>query len=677
MTDHEFRIHPAIGIARVGNSDEYYLGPETMAASRTPGSTVRGGLPIRAGTEDEPITSSDLRDQGGALKRQAARFRVFAYPAGADETYPRGDGVEVRIGDTIGGRVVRDLVWTVHLANKKANSYVLNDDLGIRLYEPANAERMTLRNSIEGNDPNSAARIRKMVIDAGPRAIRGTDCEGVQFDVDTVACAADGADITAYPAYPKSFPGDNFDHLYTPTGTIDSLGSLETDEHGRLLVIAASGRACGWARPDGTPYPLVNGLISPGVYGDVNADGWMDDTGDGPVSVTIVFEDGPPVEAHGAWVVCTDPSYAPQSLNVVSLWDDVYDTWVRELGLVPAIFDHRFASTFQPTFDDQIHPIFLAASMQRWTTNLPARAVQAHDALARITGTDRPVDTIMGGLAFVRDPNDAGQHAVGAPFMPLSMGDAGKSFLTVTKTQYFFLSQWNDGSFTDGIGPELGPGEHLDKAVLVNCLGGRFAPGIELTFVVREPDLYETDWRRSGGGPFRIRRRRLRYDEAQASQPFLTVGYVPRHPGPDGVRPAPLEPGDASKFMAVPWHTDYNSCATHEPAPNPTLSSTLYWSWPAQRPVQIYRAEDVHDGTLGRQDYSMRGTGTYSEDLGSVGRYQELIDIVRNWHKIGIVMQGSQIDGGPPDAEELFLETESQLDVVIEPWPMNATKLGG
>lgn len=26
-----FRIHPAIGMARVGNSEEYYIGPETMA----------------------------------------------------------------------------------------------------------------------------------------------------------------------------------------------------------------------------------------------------------------------------------------------------------------------------------------------------------------------------------------------------------------------------------------------------------------------------------------------------------------------------------------------------------------------------------------------------------------------------------------------------------------------
>jgi hypothetical protein len=36
MTDsnHVFRIHPAIGFARVGNSEAYYLAPETIADCR-------------------------------------------------------------------------------------------------------------------------------------------------------------------------------------------------------------------------------------------------------------------------------------------------------------------------------------------------------------------------------------------------------------------------------------------------------------------------------------------------------------------------------------------------------------------------------------------------------------------------------------------------------------------
>jgi hypothetical protein len=72
-----------------------------------------------------------------------------------------------------------------------------------------------------------------------------------------------------------------------------------------------------------------------------------------------------------------------------------------------------------------------------------------------------------------------------------------------------------------------------------------------------------------------------------ALEPFLTEGYVPLRKSdlPD------VEPGDTSKFMSVPWHTDYNSCATHNPDPNPVNNTTLFWSWPAQRPVAVHVAE--------------------------------------------------------------------------------------
>lgn len=122
------RIHPAVGIARVGNSDEYVVAPETIAGSPTAaGSKLAGGLPISAGTEGEPVRSSDLRDTSGVLRRQAARFRVFAYPEVKEEAWPRGDGVEVNVGSSVGGRTVADIIWTVHVANTKANTFALTE----------------------------------------------------------------------------------------------------------------------------------------------------------------------------------------------------------------------------------------------------------------------------------------------------------------------------------------------------------------------------------------------------------------------------------------------------------------------------------------------------------------------------------------------------------------------
>src|SRR6185295_7785075 len=57
------------------------------------------------------------------------------------------------------------------------------------------------------------------------------------------------------------------------------------------------------------------------------------------------------------------------------------------------------------------------------------------------------------------DPNS--DFWVGAPLMPLAMGDADRSFLTVSQTQYFLLNQWHAKAYLPGGGPALGPGERL------------------------------------------------------------------------------------------------------------------------------------------------------------------------------------------------------------------------
>ena len=83
-----YRIHPAIGIARVGNSpDEFFVGPE------------------RPGERPEP--PGGFKDAQCRIKRQAARFRIFAH---------HDNGTVEEISDA-----EADIHWTVHLANKKAS----------------------------------------------------------------------------------------------------------------------------------------------------------------------------------------------------------------------------------------------------------------------------------------------------------------------------------------------------------------------------------------------------------------------------------------------------------------------------------------------------------------------------------------------------------------------------
>ena len=219
-----FRIHHAVGIARVGNSAEYIIAPETMAGRPvSKGSPLTGGLPIRAGTESDPVRNTDLRDGPRALKRHAARFRIFAYPDRKPESWPRGDGVEVKIGDVAGGRTVANIIWTVHVANKKANTFYLDDSKGpvIDTYSHGPDGLPVIRNAdINKTEPplkapqppdkiaflNDPTRVRQLTIDPGPRVVSGRSATPVRFDKATTAAYFDAvkADIVTLEKYPNA-----------------------------------------------------------------------------------------------------------------------------------------------------------------------------------------------------------------------------------------------------------------------------------------------------------------------------------------------------------------------------------------------------------------------------------------------------------------------------------------
>ncbi|MCB0653088.1 MAG: LodA/GoxA family CTQ-dependent oxidase [Saprospiraceae bacterium] len=680
------RIHPAIGMARVGNSEDYYIAPETMAG-RKGENGLTGGLPIKKGQETQTITSDDIRDTSGQLKRQAARFKIFQYDNDAPTSYPSGAGTEVIIGSVVNGKKVVDIAWTVHLANKKANCWSIDEDAnqGIELYE--NGAFPPIRNPqfAGSNDPSNKTRLQKLVIDPGPRAIKASNKNTAEFKNGVMATYWDSTSgtIKNIENYPQSFPGTKGNT--TGIQSIESLGEILTEDNGRLLVLGGFGKACGFnSQGDHDPNAPLNM--------DVDNNNWLDDTSDGPVKATVIFDDGSKWDIPGsAWVVSTDPSYAPQTLNVVSLWDDIFTNWLENMNLDPEIYsDGKYQPSFKPHFEDEVAPTLLAAHLQMWNTNLPQKAIQAHRNMSNM-GEQKPSFNIM---SYIRNPNLTGkddQTETGSPLMPLSLGDSAKGFLTVSKTQYFFLSQWANGMSENAPAKPLGPGEFLDKATLVNCLGGRFSPGIDMTFIARDPNLFNQDWKNPAIGPFRINAKHLDYAQASQDNPFLGVGYTPLRTN------TPVEPGDISKFMAIPWHTDYNSCATHIPAPNPggdltpqnaysgTVNTSLFWSWPAQRPVAVYTFDDLvaNNGKLPVQRYSLRGKGTAVDATSTfpateVGRFQSRLDILDNWNNIGVIIQGPAIENYPDNFDkDYYLEVKSNFKKdesnLVVPWPNTAT----
>lgn len=94
-----YRIHPAIGIARVGNSpQEFFIGPEKPGETVSTDSLPAGG-----------IKEFRYKDAGFRIKRQAARFRIFEYG---------DDGLVVK-EITLKNTEVESITWTVELANTK------------------------------------------------------------------------------------------------------------------------------------------------------------------------------------------------------------------------------------------------------------------------------------------------------------------------------------------------------------------------------------------------------------------------------------------------------------------------------------------------------------------------------------------------------------------------------
>jgi hypothetical protein len=418
-------IYPAIGIARVGNSpEEFFIGPEVT----------------------EPIAHSPgfYRDTSGALKRQAARFRIYGLNAA---------GVPVAeltaANATIG--------WTVHLANKKAAWYEFQ--LAQDIPEAAAAPPQWLRNG-------EIADRSTLTIDPGPRSI-----------------APGGA--------PQRFDTGKF------MGTTVYIGELQCGADGRLIVLGGHGKSAsyngakaitfanneGWHDDTGDG-PVLASVTYQGKALPVD-----------PAWVVVAPPNYGPMQksVRTMWDLMRDVAINAGLLEappIPSFNSDIRPILQRltDLQWVNAGFAGGFGwgsgnDFSDPAFLSQLNNTGDAGKLLR---NAIANCFRQFD---RDAWSPVPWPWVYG-------------DAMNVPTPPTP-----RAFTELTGTQLTMLGQWAAGHFVGDYDPKAVPPASIDevpvaeqpdmliRAAMEFCLADAFHPGCEMTWPMRQASMYAAAFR--------------------------------------------------------------------------------------------------------------------------------------------------------------------------------------
>lgn len=618
-----FSIHPRVGIARVGNSKTaFYLAPEHTGG--TPTECDFAGNEIVVDGVGKPV--KQFKDPAGGIKRQAARFKIFAQD---------DDGASREV--TIGDAGMTAITWTVHIANKKPIWYTFSEltgDLEFGDWNSYENQHVPLNNAAT----TEAAERRKLMLDPGPRSVASPG-EWAEFSRYTIPAGYSHG----------SFP-DPIQYPLNPA--INTLGQMVMDADGRLIVLGGYGNSAG----------------STALTGFRGASGWWDDVSDGFVLATLTFDDGSAIDLEPAWVIVGSPKYAPGLVNIVTLDDTMYDIAVRFLGYNPDIYDPTvkpgalpegsqydpfagFNSDFRPSFERDIEPLLSRAEAYRWVAHVPFVIEFARPGFDTSDPSEANRPQRERYFSFFRVPVppesyrfigevENGPNTLfgpeGVPLLPINSGDNSVTnvliykFLTLTPTQYFFLHQWAIGMFDPGPAP---PDNHggvleIDRQVVGNMVGAPFSPGIETTWIVRSPALYS----------FAFNVSIAHFDgnnadlEAYYQANGLSLTSDPQNG--DGT-----EPGDLTKRMAIPWQADFFDCTVQ--TPNMTMPDInqspaddgvevppafyVYW-WPPQSPMHVIAGDQnpgnqVLDGYVSSQPAQLAGINGINVGIQSQGGF--------------------------------------------------------
>ncbi|NQY01614.1 MAG: lysine-epsilon oxidase, partial [Flavobacteriaceae bacterium] len=201
-------IYPPIGVMRVGNSEnEYFIGPLV----------------------DKPEVKEDVyayRDKTGAIKRQAAQFRIYGFNA-AEKAVKELTMENAKI------------VWHSHLSNQKSSWYQFQIALDIPEASNPDIPPSLLRN-IDVKDRS------KLLIDGKKKSI----------------------------SKPDVIKGKKFIGKFMEKSVY--LGEMHTDEISRLIMLGGHGKS--------------ENMNGDRAITFANNEGWHDDISDGPVTAQVEYK---------------------------------------------------------------------------------------------------------------------------------------------------------------------------------------------------------------------------------------------------------------------------------------------------------------------------------------------------------------------------------------------------
>lgn len=594
-------IYPPIGVMRVGNStEEHFIGPLV----------------------DEPEVKSDIyayRDKMGALKRQAAQFRIYGLNA---------DGVAVK-EITMDNA---DITWHSQLANQKSSWYQFQIAMDIPDAMDPDIPPSLLRN-IDVNDRDSLRIIGEPHEVSKPNETSGYVFEGNFFE--------------------KS--------VY--------LGEMRTDEKGRLIMLGGHGDSAN-----------VNGNIAVTF---ANNEGWHDDMSDGPVTAEVKYNGlslevdpawvicAPPDYApmqksvRTMWDLMRSIAVTAKMMDAPekpSFTKDILPIFERMTNLqwVNAGFAGAFGwgGQFNYTSLEWVEklndPSAANLEMRRTISNNFRRYGES--------GAEAPQlwPWMYGDAISIPTQGSERQHS------------------TLSDLQLTFLGQWVNGDFeSDFNGLELCEPKSIDdypiseqpdmltKAAMDFCLADAFHPGCEMTWPMRSSGMYMA--------PFRLKHAPIKpktnyfYYGSTLDSGVLTATAGPILGG--------QVPGGLTRWMAVPWQTDTASCRDgYTTSYDPYLPTF----WPARVPNNILSEEDYKktlDPNLSDEERRLAFSERYFwlDDLPLDGeaptQTNQINAMVKYFDKLAIVQQQPGVKDSkifPPEMQIGLIPNKEQEAILFE-----------